>query len=93
MEPSTCAAINLQVPWTTTAGLHPVYFLIHDSGAQDPTIILIFATDECLVHLTAAFKWFMDGNFKVAPTVFMQLYVIRAKLDDGSNSCVYAFLA
>ena len=34
----------------------------------------------------------MDGNFKMAPTMFLQLYVIRAKLDGGSISCVYALL-
>ena len=30
----------------------------------------------------------MDGNFKVSPIIFLQLHVIRAKLDDGAISCV-----
>ena len=34
----------------------------------------------------------MDGNFKVSPTIFSQLYVIGAKLNDGAISCIYAFL-
>ena len=34
----------------------------------------------------------MDGNFKVSQTIFAQVYIIRAKLDQGSVSCMYAFL-
>ena len=36
--------------------------------------------------------WFMDGNFKVSPTIFTQVCVIRDKLDQSAVSCVYAFL-
>ena len=36
--------------------------------------------------------WYLDGNFKSAPNIYEQVYVIRSKLDDGAVSNVYAFL-
>ena len=91
-EPNSLAVINLQQPWTTTGGQHQVPFLFHDTGPQDPERMLLFATDECLQHLATSTEWYMDGNFKLAPRLFMQLYVIRVKLDDGAISCVYGLL-
>jgi hypothetical protein len=35
----------------------------------------------------------MDGTFSSAPTLFEQLYVIRAPLGDSAITCVYAFLS
>ena len=37
VEPNSLATINIQLPWTSTGGQHPVPFLFHDSGPQDPT--------------------------------------------------------
>lgn len=91
-EPVTLANINIQPPWTTTGGAHPVPFMFFDGGAQDPQRMFIYGTDDCLRHLSQAPEWFMDGNFKLCPQLFMQLYVIRARLDEGAISCVYAFL-
>ena len=92
-EPATLAEINVQPPWTTAGEAHPVMFLLHDSGANDPQRMLIFAMGECLQLLATSPEWFMEGNFKIAPSMFLQLYVIRVKLDDGAVSCVYSFLA
>ena len=92
VEPNSLATINIQLPWTSTGGQHPVPFLFHDSGPQDPQRMLLFATDECLQHLATSNEWYMDGTFKQAPNLFMQLYAIRTKLDDGAVSCVYALL-
>jgi len=41
------------------------------------------------------FRWFLDGNFKMAPPVFRQgqLYVLRAPLDSTYVTCVYALMA
>ena len=58
-------------------------FLIHDSGPQDPERMIIYASDESLRHLSTATEWYMDGNFKLAPNLFMQLYVIRATRVNG----------
>ena len=93
LEPGNRAEINLVTPWTTTGGVNPLPFLFHDSGPQDPQRMLLFGTDEGLAHLDGSSVWYMDGNFKVSPVIFLQLYVIRAKLDDGAISCVYAFLS
>ena len=93
VEPQSIQAINVVHPWTSTGGAHPVSFLIHDSGplavAQR---IIVYAGDDALTHPASSDTWFMDGNFKSAPGLFEQVYVIRAKLDDGAVSCVYAFL-
>ena len=43
-------------------------------------------------HLVTCLDLFMDGTFKVCPTVFDQLYVIRGPLDDSAISLVYALL-
>ena len=83
---------NLVSPWTTR-GLNPRSFLFHDSGPQDPQRMLLFGTDEGLAHLAGSSVWYMDGNFKVSLIIFLQQYAIRAKLDDGAISCVYAFLS
>ena len=47
----------------------------------------MFDEDTVADHLASSDTWYMDGNFKISPTMF-----IRAKLDDSSISCIYAFL-
>ena len=93
LEPGNRAEINLVAPWTTTGGVNPLPFLFHDSGPQNPQRMLLFGTDEGLAHLAGSSVWYMDGNFKVSLVILLQLDVIRAKLDDGAISCVYAFLS
>jgi len=44
-----------------------------DNGSSATSRIIIFATSECLKHLAGSQKWFMDGNFAVAPKLFMQV--------------------
>lgn len=64
--------------------------LVHSwttTNHQNPLPFVIYdGADVALVHLASADTWFMAPLFK-------QVYVIRAKLDDGSVSCVYAFLS
>lgn len=93
IEPQTILDIILVHPWTTTGGARPVPFLIYDSGAlASQNRIIVFAADEPLLHLAASDTWFMDGTFKGCPVIFKQLYVIRALLDSGAVSCVYAYI-
>ena len=40
--------------------------------------MLVFASEEGLKHLGASRRWFSDGTFSAAPSVFDQLYAIRA---------------
>ena len=54
--------------------------------------MLLFATDEFLQHLATSIEWYMGGNFKLAPRLFMQLYVIRMKFDEGAISYVCGLL-
>ena len=86
-EPAMLADINLVNPWNTTRGANPLPFLIHDSGAlAGANQILEFGADNALDHLASSDTWFIDGNFKVSPTIFAQVYIIRAKLDQGAVS-------
>ena len=71
LEPGNRAEINLVAPWTTTGGVNPLPFLFHDSGPQDPQRMLLFGTDEGLAHLAGSSVWYMDGNFKVSPVMFL----------------------
>ena len=86
-EPATIQNINLLHPWNSTGGVN------HDSGvAAGANRIIVFAADDATSHLATSDTWFMDGNFKSAPALFVQVYIIRAKLDEGAISCVYCFL-
>lgn len=57
-------------------------FLLADNGLDAECRIIIFASDDMLNILGNASEWWMDGNFKLAPKGFLQLYVIRACLDE-----------
>ena len=78
--------------WTTTGGVDKEDFLIHDSGPDYASRILVFASLSALTHLASADKWYMDGTFDVAPLLFQKLYVIRAPLDITMNICYYYYL-
>lgn len=48
-------------------------FLLKDNGEDGGSRIIIFATDRMLELLGNATDWYMDGNFKLAPSLFRQL--------------------
>lgn len=52
-------------------------FLLSDNALQGGSRIIIFATDRMLQLLGSTEDWYMDGNYKLAPSLFTQLYVIR----------------
>ncbi len=52
----------------------------------------MFATHEGLVNLTSSLKWYMDGNFALAPKLFTQLYVIRVEINKSFTTAVYVLL-
>ena len=66
-------------------------FMFYDNNSADNRIML-FGTDEGLLRLARSPILLMDGNFKMAPTQFKHVYVIRAPFKDGSVTCVYALL-
>lgn len=62
-----------------------------DSGPSNERI-LIFGRPLGLKLLKDSKIWYMDGTFKVAPTLFCQVYVILAEFLGGVHPAVYALL-
>lgn len=54
--------------------------------------MVIFATDEGLQHLSNSSSWYMDGNFGLAPKDFLQLYVVRVKIQKTFITSIYCLL-
>ena len=73
-------------------GSNPKTFLRYDNGTDAASRIVIFASEECLQLLSRSKTWYMDGNFKMSPKLFMQLYVIRVPLGETAVSVVYILL-
>ncbi|XP_057336362.1 uncharacterized protein LOC130674924 [Microplitis mediator] len=67
-------------------------FLLEDNNDTGNGRIIIFATDGFFEYLGAASEWFMDGNFKLAPSLFQQLYVIRVKVEEIFVTAAYILL-
>lgn len=65
-------------------------FLLNDSGPGDKRILL-FGRKTWLVHLNSS-VWYVDGTFKITPTLFSQVYVISVKKLDGVIPVIYALL-
>ena len=88
-EPDSLANLIIQGIWAEDQDGIP--FLLHDNH-NNANRIIVFASERCLRYLANSHDWFMDGTFKVCPTLFDQLYVIRAPLDQSSISLVYTLL-
>lgn len=93
-DPATLQELVIPEEWTTTGGVDPRPFLIHDSGPGQRQRLVMYATEVQLRHLGQSDTWFMDGNYSMSPSIFEQLYVIRARVGETETavSCVYAFL-
>ena len=52
----------------------------------------IFAADNDLHFLAQSNHWFADGNFRVTPDGFSQMYTTHGFYDDHMFPCVYALL-
>ena len=89
-EPKTITEFKLEDERTKTA--RSQRFLIHDSGSESQSRVVVFASDEALRHLARQDEWFIDGTFSLSPKIFQQLYIIRAKLGTSAVTCVYALL-
>ena len=83
--------LSMDHPWTHTTGQNPEPFLFFDNQSRDIRI-MVFATDDNLRLLAQSTTWYMDGNFAMAPSLFLQLYVIHVPLGDTTVPVVYAFL-
>lgn len=78
--------------WRSTGGDHPRPFLIYDSGVGVDNRVIVYASHNALNHLCRAAVWFVDGNFRMSPLIFKQLFIIRAPLGNCFVTCAYAFL-
>jgi hypothetical protein len=67
-------------------------FLLCDSGPGDCDRMLVFGTQDNLTILESHRHWYVDGTFKVAPTLFYQLFTIHALIDKSALPMVYALL-
>ncbi|XP_018495402.1 uncharacterized protein LOC108864374 [Galendromus occidentalis] len=71
--PQSREEINLDDQWTkTSTGAN---FLLFDDGSINR--ILGFSTNDLIISLCEASTVFMDGTFRVVPTIFSQLYTIH----------------
>ena len=74
--------------WTMTFGEYPSQFLRYDNRGSEGQAgrMIIFFSD---AGINQASVWYMDGNFKMSPQGFLQLYVIRVPL--GTTAVTVAF--
>lgn len=60
-------------------------FLIYDSGKSEEGRVIVFATQRNLQLLSKSRVWFLDGTFKVAPTIFTQVFTILGTRERRKN--------
>lgn len=83
--------IVIEGRWARTADAVPQNFMVHDNQNNGQRLIM-FCSPQCLQTLSAAHTWYMDGNFRIAPREFSQLYIIRAELGENAVTVAYALL-
>ena len=71
---------------------HGDRFLLHDSGPDDDSSTILFATDDALETLRSPDHWFGDGTFEVSSSIFVQLYTIHVIRNEQIMPCVFALL-
>jgi len=72
--------------WKTTGEAeNPRIFLQYDSGPDSGERLLILTTDPLLYVMSIADTIAADGNFKICPRLFMQIYLVRAKFTTSSG--------
>ena len=67
-------------------------FLLHDSGADDPTRWLVWGTHRSLDFMAGAVDWYADGTFDLAPPFFTQIYSISVFRFGQCVPVLYALL-
>lgn len=77
-QPATLTDPTVDGEWATTGGVDRKPFLIHDNGAQSQSRMVMFATEKGLELLSRSATWFMDGNFSMAPSLFMQVIIHKS---------------
>ena len=88
-EPGSAAAPSFPGNYVRTLDGQGRLFSQYDNG---PESVVVFATDIMLRVLGESEWWFGDGNFKMAPAIFAQLYVFRTPLGRSAVTCAYALV-
>ena len=83
---------DISIPESLQKSTRDTNFLLWDSGADDDARILMFGTTENLTLLQENDHWFIDGTFKVAPTLFTQLFTVHALINNSAYPLVYVLL-
>ena len=86
--PETAARSSLEAPWTKTKDGRP--FLLFNDGVADR--IIGFSTDEAMEIICQSSALFMDGTFRVVPTMFLQLYSVHASYKGVMMPLIYFLL-
>ena len=71
--PQRLAEFEIPEAWTKTDDGSK--FVIFDNGKASTSRIVAMGLEPCLKHLATSSKWFMDGNFAIAPKGFSQVCV------------------
>ena len=66
---------ELEIPEAWTKTDDGSKFVVFDNGKAATSHIVAMRLEPCLKHLATSSKWFMDGNFAVAPKGFSQVCV------------------
>ena len=91
-EPQTLQELDIDGAWPMTRGENPQPFLLHDNGPDADERVVIFAKEHHIQKLADSDVWCMDGNFAMAPSIFMQLYVIQGRVSGVFVPLVYVLL-
>ena len=92
-EPNTLQELTINGDYALTKGAVPQRFLLYDNGRGARNRIIAFATDDDVRLMANSQTYMMDGNFKMSPKNFLQLYVIHVPLGPhNSVPVVYAFM-
>jgi len=64
--------LTIDGDWATTGGTDKKPFMVYDNGVDSEARLIVFATDKCLEQLGRSSTWYMDGNFSMAPRLFLR---------------------
>jgi len=87
--PQTRQDIVLEGPWAQT--VEGNRFLISAPSVADNEMI-VFASDASLLRLASCDTIYMDGTFRVAPSLYTQLYTIHGLCSNFVVPLVYVFM-
>jgi len=87
--PNPRSVQEIQIPDQLKVATRDDSFLFWDSGDDDPQRLFVFWNIDTLEQNP---HWFMDGTFKVAPELFVQLFTIHALVDRRAMPMMYVLL-